>query len=63
MEASLLGKGIQYIAHERALCRNPQTAILQQTENILPILSGPTIKHVMFLRKYKDQPCFVDTTF
>jgi hypothetical protein len=27
-----------------------------------PILNRPTLKHVMFLQKYKDKQFFVDTT-
>jgi len=39
-------------------------AVLQKTEETWPILNRPTFKHVMFLRKCKDEHfSFVGTTF
>ena len=37
--------------------------VWQQTEGNGQILNGPTLKHVMFLRKYKEKQLFVGTTF
>jgi hypothetical protein len=40
-----------------------QYKVWQQTEGHGQILSGPTLKHVMFLRKYREKQLFVGTTF
>jgi hypothetical protein len=37
--------------------------VLWNTEKSRPILNRPTLKHVMFLRTYKDEELFVDGAF
>jgi len=37
--------------------------ILEETEKLKKIINRATLKQVKFLRKYKNQQLFVDTTF
>jgi hypothetical protein len=46
--------GTLRLTKERSVVTHRYT-ILQETEKTWPILNRPTIKHVMFLRKYKDK--------
>jgi hypothetical protein len=44
-----------YLAHETAICRNPPTQNLTGYIKNLTHPKQTTLKHVMFLPKYKDQ--------
>jgi hypothetical protein len=48
----------QYTVHEAAICSNPPICSFTGNGKIWPILNGPTIKHVVFLRKHKDKNFF-----
>jgi hypothetical protein len=43
-------------AHERARCRDPPKKQFYRRKKKVSVVNGPTIKHVMFLRKYKEKP-------
>jgi len=55
---------LQHVANEAAIYRNPLIYNFRgDRKKTRPIINRPTLKYVMFLRKYKDKQFFVDTTF
>jgi hypothetical protein len=47
-------------SNKRAVVRNPP---IHNSTGDIESLTIPTLKYVMFLRKYKCKKCFVVTTF
>jgi len=53
---------IKHIGYETSNCRNPSIQFYRRQKKPWPILNRPTLKHVLFLWKYKKK-LFLDTRF
>jgi hypothetical protein len=59
-EGLTLINSINEIAHETAICRNPPIYNFTGDRKNLTDINRPTIRHVMFLRQYKEKQFFCE---